>query len=64
MAYQCLDCSHRGKRFPQGACPACGSHNVRSDQSREKTLSKPRPPYVLMFLIAVWLFVLYQQYIV
>jgi DNA-directed RNA polymerase subunit RPC12/RpoP len=62
MAYHCLDCSHRGQRFPNGACPACGSHNIRSDQQRSKVLAKPRPPYVLLLCIAIWLFVIYRQY--
>ncbi|MCK9505145.1 MAG: hypothetical protein M0Q95_13315 [Porticoccaceae bacterium] len=61
MSYQCLVCSYKGRHFPGGACPGCGSFNVRKLDNPEQP-SKPvaRKPYRLMLAVALWFYLLVE----
>ncbi len=56
MAYRCLDCSHKGKTFDQGACPACGSFNVSKLKAGAQKQTEARKPYRLALLVALWVY--------
>ncbi len=55
MVFQCRDCSHKGKQFPQGACPACGSRNVARVGGRETEEEKPPGKLGLVICAALWI---------
>jgi hypothetical protein len=57
MAHICLDCSFKGTRFPQGACPACGSRNISSGE--KDTQAKPPSRWSLFVLFALWAYLFY-----
>lgn len=57
MFYQCRDCSHKGKQFPQGACPACGSRNVARIGAREGEGEDEKPPGKTGLVICVVLWI-------
>ncbi|WP_339669193.1 hypothetical protein [Dasania marina] len=62
MDYHCLDCSYQGKKFISGACPACGSNNIRRAQQDISTpVAKPKP-YRLIAAVALWLLFLVELY--
>ena len=66
MTFQCKACSFKGKQFAGGACPACGSFNIRTlaKPPREPTV-KMRSPFRLAFLAAIWILwivLVYRQY--
>jgi len=63
MDYHCVDCSYRGKKFLSGACPACGSNNIRrinvtADDSPVPTAK----PYRLITAMVLWLFFIVEVY--
>lgn len=62
MGYQCVDCSYKGKKFVGGACPACGSNNVRRETSDAKQEKPKVKPYRLVFAVALWLFFIVEVY--
>lgn len=53
QGYQCKDCSYKGRQFPQGICPACGSSQVGRIQDSETT-EKKHPRWRLWLLAALW----------
>ena len=62
MALRCLDCGYRGKKFPAGKCPACGSFKI-SGLSKAKDEQPPaRLSFRLAMLVAVWGYFLYSLY--
>lgn len=62
MAYQCRGCSYRGERFPAGACPACGSADVRSIARAPLRQTEARKPFRISFASALWLLLLVLLY--
>jgi hypothetical protein len=56
MAYICNDCSYRGVSSGQdGECPACGSFDLRSNNSQAATESPSMwPLWRLRLLVALW----------
>ncbi len=61
MAYQCHDCSFKGRKFPQGRCPACGSAHVTTAKNSSET-SEKRRPWSLIILILLWGYLVYAIY--
>jgi len=58
MEHQCRDCSYKGKRLSQGACPACGSANIgRLKQGEENP--KPHSKLSAMVMLALWVLFAY-----
>ncbi|MGH1373684.1 MAG: hypothetical protein ACRBBW_16705 [Cellvibrionaceae bacterium] len=53
QGYQCSDCSYKGRQFPQGACPACGSRQVSRLQDSENRETK-HPRWRLWLLLGLW----------
>ncbi|MCB1615537.1 MAG: hypothetical protein KDI30_05940 [Pseudomonadales bacterium] len=66
MAYQCRDCSHKGRQFPGGSCPACGSFNIGLQKKKpEKIDEKARKPFRISLMGVLWLFwavLVYRKY--
>ena len=62
MAYQCVDCSYKGKKFPQGACPSCGSNNIRGLKIKKDLPDKVAKPYRLVFAAALWCYLGFEIY--
>ncbi|MGD9660780.1 MAG: hypothetical protein AB7U63_05860 [Porticoccaceae bacterium] len=61
MEYECLVCSYRGRHFPGGACPGCGSFKVRKlDGTGQQPKPVARKPYRLMLALALWLYLLVE----
>lgn len=55
MSYQCLDCSFKGKQFPGGSCPACGSRNVKRSQEAVTAQEKKKESKAnLIIMIVCW----------
>ena len=57
MAYQCKDCSYRGKLSGQGGdSPACGSYNISQGKAEieNKAGSKTR----LVILVLLWTYLI------
>jgi predicted ATP-dependent serine protease len=61
MAYRCLSCSHKGARFPAGACPGCGSFNIRKVADK-KPEPVARKPYRLVLALVLWLYLVVEIY--
>lgn len=53
QGYQCKDCSYRGRQFPQGVCPGCGSRKVNRIQDNEST-ENPHPLWRIWVLVGLW----------
>ncbi len=62
MSYQCQTCSYRGSRFPEGACPACGSRKVARTADKQTRPRRTRKPFLLLFCIALWLYLIVDIY--
>lgn len=60
MGYQCRACSYKGKTFPGGACPACGSMQIVRLKKRDPLEDHARPPYRLALAIAMWIYLAYS----
>jgi hypothetical protein len=56
MPYHCRDCSYRGATSGQGgACPACGSFNLRLTRSRPAARDAGRYSRLrLVLLVSSW----------
>ena len=58
MAYTCYDCSYTGKaRTATGACPACGSMNIRragSESGDKQTTGSRR--LTLALVLGLWVY--------
>lgn len=55
-SYQCIDCSYSGQTFKAGACPACGSHNIRRTGAVDDSAKKPKKSRLrLVFAVGLWL---------
>ncbi|MCR8922450.1 hypothetical protein NO559_06680 [Dasania sp. GY-MA-18] len=63
MLYQCADCSYKGKTFNSGACPACGSNNIKRSQpdAPQAEAAKPKP-YRLIAALVLWLIFMLELY--
>ena len=61
MAYTCIDCSYKGNKFVNGACPACGSANVRGEILGAGE-EKEKKPYRLIVAIVLWLVFVVELY--
>lgn len=62
MVYQCRDCSYKGKQFPGGSCPGCGSLNVGRLQQAPLKPTDARPPYRLALCVSLWFYLFYALY--
>ena len=61
MSYRCLDCSYKGTKFVNGACPACGSRNVQRIKQGEEQAEKPtQKPYRLIAMVLLWGVFIYE----
>lgn len=60
MIYKCLDCSHEGSYFPDGACPGCGSLNIRRLKTTGGKPLPARKPYRAMFALALWVYLVLE----
>ena len=66
MSYRCIDCSYKAKkRFPGGACPACGSFKIKSN-SLEKVSWEPekrrRTFLETVLMLQLWGIIIYGAY--
>ena len=60
MAYQCLDCTYTGDRFPGGRCPGCGSARVVNLSSRQERRPVARKSYRLALAFALWVYLIIE----
>ena len=59
--YQCQDCTYKGKQFIAGACPGCGSKNIRKIVKQRPDEDKPaaRRSYRMILAWALWAYLFY-----
>ena len=59
--YQCQDCTYKGKHFPGGVCPGCGSRRIRRLDTPKSDEAEPRTrrSYLAMLAWALWAYLLY-----
>ena len=58
MTYQCRMCSYTGEYFPNGACPGCGSRNIRPVSRTGGRQPRARKPYMLALCAALWFYLI------
>jgi len=58
MSFQCLDCGHKGKQAAKGACPACGSFNLKTIGARKLEPEKTKKSLTLksIAMTALWVY--------
>lgn len=58
MSFQCLDCGLKGKQAEKGACPACGSFNLKNPGSQKLTPEKNKKSLKLksVAMTALWIY--------
>lgn len=57
MSFRCLSCGHKGKKALQGACPACGSFNLKRADTQKLEPEKPQASQKLksLAMTVLWL---------
>lgn len=58
MEHQCRDCSYRGTRLSQGACPACGSANIGRPRKGDES-AKPDAKVSTFVMLGLWVLLAY-----
>lgn len=69
MSFKCLTCGFKGKKAKQGACPACGSFNIKQKRvmKLEPEENKKKLTIKSIAMTALWLYfgyMLFQRFIV
>lgn len=60
MTHKCLDCSYEGNYFPEGACPGCGSLNIRRPGGEGSKPLPKRKPYRAILALALWIYLVFE----
>lgn len=60
--YQCQDCTHKAKVFPDGICTGCGSRNVRRIQHDAPNKTQARKGFRLSLGWILWLYLAFGIY--
>ncbi len=62
MAYQCLECQHKGKQTVQGCCAACGSAKVKTLNKPNTAKTKEPQPVRMVMMVLLWALLAYKGY--
>jgi len=61
QGYQCNACSYKGRQFPQGICPACGSNQVTKIQTKTQANAQTNR-WSLPVLVLLWGYLAYALF--
>jgi predicted RNA-binding Zn-ribbon protein involved in translation (DUF1610 family) len=61
QGYQCQACSYKGRQFPQGICPACGSNQVTRLQTKAQAETQTHR-WSVPVLVLLWGYLAYALF--
>ena len=62
MLYECLDCTHKGRHFPDGVCPGCGSARIQKQGGGGERRRFSQRRYRLALAVGLWLYLFVEIY--